>query len=219
MSNPALRDTRGKRCAHRHDRIAPLIDPRLGRRGRTMPPARSGARCCRCSAACCRGSLPKLVLAWSMLIVLPGVLLGLTPLVVTAWLATLSGKIADPLNGLWPFLPVRIDARDRMAWRAPVVSHCRAGVLGRSTGVAVQPALRSVPSRCAPRWSVCCRGTRASAGAHTCTARRQPASFCVRLAWPSPCLVWPTSRWIEAGHRTVVSPHLIVQAPANACGS
>lgn len=38
-------------------------------------------------------SLPKLVLAWVILVIVPGVLLGLAPLVVTAWVAKVSGKI------------------------------------------------------------------------------------------------------------------------------
>src|SRR3984893_7601523 len=38
-------------------------------------------------------SLPKLLFAWTVSLLLPAVLLGLTPLVATAWLATVSGHI------------------------------------------------------------------------------------------------------------------------------
>ena len=38
-------------------------------------------------------SLPKLLFAWTVSLLLPAVLLGLTPLVATAWLATVSGRI------------------------------------------------------------------------------------------------------------------------------
>src|SRR6478735_3841328 len=38
-------------------------------------------------------SLPKLLFAWTVSLVLPAALLGLTPLVASAWLATLSGHI------------------------------------------------------------------------------------------------------------------------------
>ena len=38
-------------------------------------------------------SLPKLLFAWTVSLLLPAVLLGLTPLVATAWFATVSGHI------------------------------------------------------------------------------------------------------------------------------
>lgn len=47
-------------------------------------------------------SLPKLVLSWVILFLLPGLLLGLTPLVASAWVSIVSGKIASPLAGIWP---------------------------------------------------------------------------------------------------------------------
>src|SRR4030081_466260 len=38
-------------------------------------------------------SLPKLLFAWTISLLLPALLLGLTPLVATAWLAKVSGHI------------------------------------------------------------------------------------------------------------------------------
>src|SRR5262249_25336104 len=40
-------------------------------------------------------SLPKLLFAWTLSIVLPAILLGLTPLLTTAWVAKASGSIAE----------------------------------------------------------------------------------------------------------------------------
>src|ERR1700751_1485917 len=39
-------------------------------------------------------SLPKLLFAWTVLLLLPAVLLGLAPLLVSAWFSTLSQKLA-----------------------------------------------------------------------------------------------------------------------------
>src|SRR4029450_5483009 len=39
-------------------------------------------------------SLPKLLFAWTVLLLLPAVLLGLAPLLASAWLSTLSERIA-----------------------------------------------------------------------------------------------------------------------------
>ncbi len=49
-------------------------------------------------------SLPKLAIAWLMLIVLPALILGLAPLVVSAWVHQVSSTITSPLNRIWPFL-------------------------------------------------------------------------------------------------------------------
>jgi hypothetical protein len=49
-------------------------------------------------------SLPKLILSWTMLFVVPALLLGLTPLVASAWVAAVSRKITSPLLGIWPAL-------------------------------------------------------------------------------------------------------------------
>src|SRR5262245_17479912 len=49
-------------------------------------------------------SLPKLVAAWFALIALPGLLLGVSPLVASAWLSKLSHRIAEPFDGVWPLL-------------------------------------------------------------------------------------------------------------------
>jgi predicted MPP superfamily phosphohydrolase len=49
-------------------------------------------------------SLPKLMWSWTMLFIVPGLLLGLTPLVASAWVSMVSRKIASPLLGIWPAL-------------------------------------------------------------------------------------------------------------------
>ena len=49
-------------------------------------------------------SLPKLILSWTMLFVVPALLLGLAPLVASAWVSVVSRKITSPLLGIWPAL-------------------------------------------------------------------------------------------------------------------
>jgi predicted MPP superfamily phosphohydrolase len=49
-------------------------------------------------------SLPKLITSWTMLFVVPGLLLGLAPLVASAWVNLVSRKITSPLLGIWPAL-------------------------------------------------------------------------------------------------------------------
>ena len=84
--------------------MKPVIDPR---RGDVEDDASSTKRRSLLSLA---GSLlaeisfPKLILSWTMLFVVPGLLLGLAPLIASAWVTMVSRKIASPLLGIWPAL-------------------------------------------------------------------------------------------------------------------
>ena len=49
-------------------------------------------------------SLPKLVVAWVLLLVVPGLLLGLAPIVFIEWLTVVTDKLASLAIGLWSLL-------------------------------------------------------------------------------------------------------------------
>ena len=49
-------------------------------------------------------SLPKLIVAWVLLLVVPGLLLGLAPIVFIEWLTVVSDKLASLAIGLWSLL-------------------------------------------------------------------------------------------------------------------
>jgi len=49
-------------------------------------------------------SLPKLIVAWTLLLVIPGLLLGLTPIVFVEWLTIVTDKLASLVIGLWSLL-------------------------------------------------------------------------------------------------------------------
>jgi hypothetical protein len=51
-------------------------------------------------------SLPKLGLAWLLLLVVPAITLGLVPLVASAWISKISAMITSPLEKMWPVLLV-----------------------------------------------------------------------------------------------------------------
>ncbi|MGD9921329.1 MAG: metallophosphoesterase [Pseudorhodoplanes sp.] len=53
-------------------------------------------------------SLPKLIAAWLLLVALPCILLGLTPLIGSAWLATFSRSIGSTYGGLLTFAIILI---------------------------------------------------------------------------------------------------------------
>lgn len=53
-------------------------------------------------------SLPKLIVAWALLLVVPGLLLGLAPIVFVEWLTIVTDKLASLAIGLWSLLILAI---------------------------------------------------------------------------------------------------------------
>lgn len=62
-------------------------------------------------------SLPKLLFAWTMLLLLPAVLLGLTPLVLTAWVAAVSAHMLELTEFGAALVFVAIAALGWIGWR------------------------------------------------------------------------------------------------------
>src|SRR5262245_35980283 len=84
--------------------MGPVIDPR---RGDVEDDASSTKRRSLLSLAgslLAEISLPKLALAWMLLLVAPALMLGLGPIVASAWVSKVWGKITGPLVGFWPLL-------------------------------------------------------------------------------------------------------------------
>jgi hypothetical protein len=73
--------------------MKPLIDPRLGDAEDDASSTKSRSLWRIGGTLLAEVSLPKLVLSWIMLIALPALLLGIAPLIATAWLRTISDKV------------------------------------------------------------------------------------------------------------------------------
>ncbi|MGH6865069.1 MAG: metallophosphoesterase [Methyloceanibacter sp.] len=64
-------------------------------------------------------SLPKLIIVWLLLLVVPGLLLGLAPMLVTSWLGIVANKIMSLVIGLWSvLLLVGVLALGWFGWRS-----------------------------------------------------------------------------------------------------
>ena len=143
-------------------------------------------------------SFPKLILSWTMLFVVPALLLGLAPLVASAWVSLVSRKITSPLLGIWPALLLvavlaiglfGVRSLFRMAessfWSLnslavePIYVACREG-LRQLVEKLLQSRLDAVPA-CGAAGS----GTAGAAGV---------IIFAVALAVLMVC--WPSSRWL-----------------------
>jgi len=64
-------------------------------------------------------SLPKLIIAWAMLLVVPGVLLGVVPIAATVWFRAISDNVTSPEVGLWTtlFILLAVGVIGWFGWR------------------------------------------------------------------------------------------------------
>src|SRR5258708_14680242 len=115
-------------------------------------------------------SLPKLLFAWTVSLLLPAVLLGLAPLVATAWLAKLSGHILALTEIGAALVLVGVVALGWVGWRPLLriaeVNFWSLNALIIQPGYALcREALRHIAERLFPRYSAA--GGRARSEEHT----------------------------------------------------
>jgi hypothetical protein len=141
-------------------------------------------------------SLPKLALAWVLLIVLPGLLLGLTPLIVSGWLATLSKKIAAPLYEIWPLLLLLLLAALGWFGGRPLFRVAEQGFWSLNSLV-VQPGYALCREGLLHLAERLMRGASAEwrARLRAATAAGAGVILCGVALWIV-TLAWPASRWI-----------------------
>jgi hypothetical protein len=82
--------------------MEPIIDPRRGDFEDDASSTKRRSLLSLAGSLLVEISLPKLALAWFLMLVLPSLLLGLAPLAVTAWLNTVKWKITYALAEIWP---------------------------------------------------------------------------------------------------------------------
>jgi predicted phosphodiesterase len=193
-----------------------LIDPRLGDADDDVASTKSRSLVAIGGRLLAEISLPKLVLAWIMLIGLPAILLGLAPLVILGWATTISGQVATALAGFWSLLIVA--GLVTLAWIGgkPVLRAAEQSFWSLNA-LAVQPVyalfregLRHIIGKLAP-------DLRPRRHEHLYAIAAIGGGILVSiLSFLFVTLAWPASRWVgEAGD--ILAPHqLIIPAFANA---
>lgn len=161
-------------------------------------------------------SIPKLIFAWVLSIALPAVLLGLAPLVATAWAATLTDEIAS-FTGIGAVILLIISAAiGWFGWR-PLLRMAETNFWSLNA-LAVQPgyaffreAIRHLTEQAvARRW-----GEVARAKLRAISAAAAGVIMCL-LAILVIYLVWPATRWAGTPADLVALQHFIMPAIANA---
>jgi len=161
-------------------------------------------------------SLPKLLFAWTVLLLLPAVLLGLAPLLVSAWLSTLSQKLAA-LTGIGTTLALLVIAAVgwigwRPLFRIAEVNFWSLNALAVQPGYAfTREALRHLTERI--------RGGKLTVAGR---ARLRSANSIAAAIVLSACavlmamLAWPASRWTGGWNDLALLHRLAMPALANA---
>jgi predicted MPP superfamily phosphohydrolase len=162
-------------------------------------------------------SLPKLVLAWVLLIGLPSLLLGIAPLVVSAWLGKVLTHASAFFSGIWPVLLLSVLSvlawfGGRPAFRLVENSFWSLHALGVQPGYAVcREGLRHVLEGLLPDGiATAKRNAVRAAGA------AMSGLLIGAVAFMLAAMAWPASRWVGS-LADLASLHLLVPiALANA---
>ncbi|WP_244500790.1 hypothetical protein [Methyloceanibacter marginalis] len=84
--------------------FAPILDPRAGDIEDDASSTKRRSMLSLAGSLLVEISLPKLIVAWILLLVVPGLLLGLAPLVISSWFGMVVNKVASAFIGIWSAL-------------------------------------------------------------------------------------------------------------------
>ncbi|MBN9289716.1 MAG: metallophosphoesterase, partial [Hyphomicrobium denitrificans] len=82
--------------------MRPIVDPRQGDVEDDASSTKRRTLISLAGSLLAEISIPKLIAAWTMLIILPALLLGVAPLFASIWIRTVSTKAAMLFTGLLP---------------------------------------------------------------------------------------------------------------------
>jgi Calcineurin-like phosphoesterase len=197
--------------------MAPLIDPRFGDVEDDASSTKQHSLLRIAGSLLAEVSLPKLAVAWGLLIVLPGILIGLAPLIVTAWVAALARKVTAPLGGMWAL--IMLSALLALAWVGwrPLWRAAEQAFWSLNS-LAVQPGYtlcREGLQHLAEHLVVSGLGPEAHARLRAAAAAGAGLIGCAFALWLV-SLAWPAARWVGDVGDLVWPQRLIVPALANA---
>ena len=161
-------------------------------------------------------SLPKLLFAWIVLLLVPAALLGLAPLLVSAWFSTLSEKLAALTGFGTAFALLAIAAVGWIGWR-PLFRLAETNFWSLNA-LAVQPgyaftreALRHLAERISGRKLTARRQARLRS-AISAAAGIVLSAGAVLIA----ILVWPGTRWTGGWNDLILLHRIALPTLANA---
>jgi 3',5'-cyclic AMP phosphodiesterase CpdA len=194
-----------------------IIDPRLGDTEDDRSSTKRHSMLSLAGNLLAEVSLPKLIVACILLIVLPGLMLGAAPLIASIWIMGVSAKLSAVLSGIWPVLLLSGFAivgwfGGRPLFRLAESSFWSLNALVVQPGYALtRETFRHLVEGLLPAGAS--RATVASLRAALAAAAGLVMGA-VGLSVAS--LAWPATRW-SAGLADLITPHQLVSpAIANA---
>jgi predicted MPP superfamily phosphohydrolase len=196
--------------------MTPLIDPQHGDFEDDASSTKQRSLFAIAGSLLAEISLPKLLAAWLLLIVLPGILLGLTPLIASAWLAKFSRTFTDSLGGIWPMILLALVAALGWFGGRPLFRAAEQGFWSLNS-LAVQPCyalcregLRHLLEHLMPR-----TGAESRVRLRAASAAGAGIFLCA-IALSIVVVSWPASRWMGEFSYLKSPQHLIIPTLANA---
>ncbi len=96
----------------------PIIDPRRGDIEDDASSTKKRSMLALLGGMLVEISLPKLILAWGLLLIVPGILLGFAPIATTIWLRAITDNVVSPNVGLWTVILLAASAAiGWLGWR------------------------------------------------------------------------------------------------------
>lgn len=202
--------------SERRDPERPLIDPSLGDAEDDVSSTKSRSLLAIAGSLLAEVSLPKLLLAWVLLVVVPAIVLGLAPVVASGWLETISRKFADPLRGGWPLLLFVLLLALAWVGGRPLYRMAEHGFWSLNS-IAVQPAyaLCREVLRFLMEGVLRPRGSASVAKVRAASAAGAGLLLCC-MALAIALLAWPASRWVGHAADLFFPQRMILPALANA---
>ncbi len=195
----------------------PILDPRAGDAEDDASSTKGRSLLALAGTLLAEISLPKLLGAWLLLVALPGLLLGLAPLLATIWFAAVSTHVANGLYGLSPLLLLAVLAAAGWLAGSRVFRLAEAGFWSLN-GLVVQPVYalcREALRHLAEHWLPAGTGDDRRAGLRAASAAVAGLMVCAFGLWIAG-LAWRATHWDATIADLAAPKHLALVALANA---
>jgi hypothetical protein len=198
----SVRQCRQRIAAVRHD-ATPILDPRGGDAEDDASSTKGQSLLALAGTLLAEISLPKLVGAWLLLVALPGLLLGIAPLLATIWFTAAASRLAHGIYGITPVILLALLALLGWLVGRRVFRLAEEGFWSLN-GLVVQPV-----------YALCREGLRHLVEGRLADDISDDRRARVRAVWVA-ILAWPASHWNASLADLAAPKRLALVALANA---